>query len=163
MKAWKITAAAVCVLASAQVWGEVHISPDVPYENKDNIAERIINECTAIGKVMSENAVKAGEGKGVKFVASEDFAKQDEYVKVEIVSATSAGSAMIGHWKGIAVSAEFYRKGKLVDKTKLERHSTGGMFGGFKGSCAVLNRTATTLGKDIAAWTARVSGQPAQE
>ena len=28
----------------------------------------------------------------------------------------------------------------------------GGMFGGFKGSCSVLNRTAKVLGTDLAKW-----------
>lgn len=159
MKLWKLAVLAACVSASGQVWAEVYLSPAVPYQNEENIAVRIVRECTAIGSTLTESAVKASQRGKVKLAAAEDFAGQNEYVKAEILSATGIGSAMIGHWKGITVQAEYYRDGKLVEQTKLERHSTGGFFGGFKSSCSVLNRTANTLGKDLAAWVEQVAAK----
>jgi hypothetical protein len=40
---------------------------------------------------------------------------------------------------------------KLIKKT-FTRNSSGGMFGAYKSSCAVLNRTSKVLGSDIAQW-----------
>ena len=64
----------------------------------------------------------------------------------------SAGNAFIGHAKGMAVSATLYVDGKQVSKKTFTRNSSGGMFGAYKSSCAVLNRTSKVLGSDIAQW-----------
>lgn len=77
---------------------------------------------------------------------------QAVYAKIEIESAISAGSAFIGHWKGISLSTTLYQDGRETAQNSFKRNSTGGMFGGFKGSCSVLYRTANVLGKDIAGW-----------
>ncbi|MCL9779012.1 hypothetical protein KCG51_08365 [Neisseria subflava] len=39
-----------------------------------------------------------------------------------------------------------------VNKKTFTRNSSGGMFGAYKSSCAVLNRTSKVLGSDIAQW-----------
>lgn len=39
-----------------------------------------------------------------------------------------------------------------IDTYAGSRNSSGGIGGGFKGSCAVLERCVNTLGKDVDAW-----------
>ena len=55
----------------------------------------------------------------------------------------------------MAVSATLYVDGKQVGKKTFTRNSSGGMFGAYKSSCAVLNRTSKVLGSDIAQWVVR--------
>lgn len=140
-------------LAAASAQAEVRIAESIPYQDESMIDHRITSECTAIGSIMSESLAGTAQEKGIEVVrTADDLAAGGDYAKIEIVNAVSYGNAFIGHAKGITVSAELFRNGKSVHKTSFNRNSGGGFFGGFKGSCAVLNRTAKVLGKDMAVW-----------
>lgn len=141
------------LLAAAAAQAEIRIAESIPYQNESAIDHRITSECTAIGSMMSEALAEAAQKKGIEVVRTEGkLAGKGEYAKIEIVNAVSYGNAFIGHAKGMTVFAELFRNGKSVHKTTFNRNSGGGVFGGFKGSCAVLNRTAKVLGKDMAVW-----------
>lgn len=131
---------------------EIHIAESIPYEDEGRIDNRITSECTEIGARMSQSIEKHGKSSGLIIVRDGNTATDATYAKLQITSAMSAGNAFIGHSKGMSVYGELYRNGELVHKTTFNRNSMGGMFGGFKGSCSVLYRTANVLGKDIAKW-----------
>ncbi len=60
----------------------------------------------------------------------------------------------------MTIRAEMLKGGAVVGTTVLTRSSSGGVFGGFKGTCSILDRVAGALGKDVAVWLARgPSGQ----
>jgi hypothetical protein len=42
--------------------------------------------------------------------------------------------------------------GREIGSFTAIRYSGGGVFGGYKGTCAIVGRCAKTLGKDIANW-----------
>ncbi|MDO5074204.1 MAG: hypothetical protein Q4D63_07370 [Neisseria animaloris] len=152
MKKHTILLAAALAAASASAT-EIHIAHSIPYQDESRIDRRITSECTKIGEFMSESVAKNAAKQGITVVrTAEDLSGQHTYAKIEIDSAVSAGSAYIGHSKSISIYAELIENGEVVRKTSLMRHSGGGFMGGFKGSCAVLNRTANVLGKDIAKW-----------
>jgi hypothetical protein len=44
------------------------------------------------------------------------------------------------------------KNGKKLGDFKARRYSGGGMFGGYKGTCAILGRCVRTLGSDVAKW-----------
>ena len=136
---------------------EIHIAEQIPYKEGHNISPRITSQCTETGTILSESIAKHAAKKGITVIRSPNYESHSTYAKIEIDSATGIGSAMIGHWKGMALSGGFYQNGKESDKTTFKRHSTGGMFGGFKRSCSVFYRTANTLGKDVAGWLAAQS------
>jgi len=71
-------------------------------------------------------------------------------MKIIGLSATGGGA-----WSGpktVTVSGEMTENGKVIGTFKASRHSGGGAFGGYKGTCSILDRCAKTLGKDIAQW-----------
>lgn len=138
---------------------EIHIAEQIPYQDESRINHRITSECTDIGRILSESVVKHAAGHNITVIRSPNPENHNVYAKIEIDSAISAGTAMIGHWKGISLQSTLYRNGSEADRTTLKRNSTGGMFGGFKSSCSVLYRTANVLGKDIAGWLAAQSKQ----
>lgn len=144
-----LTLLTVLTAASA---AEIHIAEKIPYEDESRIEHKITSECTEIGSTLSESIVKHAAEKGLTVVRSAHPESQSQYAKVEISAAMSAGNAFIGHAKGISVYGVLYQDGKEVHKTTLSRNSMGGVFGGFKGSCSVLYRTANALGKDVAGW-----------
>ena len=113
----------------------------------------IVSECLEVGSIMSKSLQETAAKSDVTVVR--DGKKQGTYADIAITSAMSAGNAFIGHAKGMAVSATLYVDGKQVGKKTFTRNSSGGMFGAYKSSCAVLNRTSKVLGSDIAQWVVR--------
>lgn len=78
----------------------------------------------------------------------------DPLLKVTILSVHGIGG---GSWTGpksISVKAQIMQNGQAAQSTILQRTSSGGFFGGMTGTCAIMERIAVTLGKDIANWTA---------
>lgn len=52
------------------------------------------------------------------------------------------------------MTADLLEGGKVIRNTKINRWSVGGMWGGFKGTCSILDRTAVAIGKDLGRWVA---------
>ncbi|WP_296226613.1 hypothetical protein [Ralstonia sp. UBA689] len=87
---------------------------------------------------------------------------------VTIAAGTSAGEAKVlrlqishvlgvggGAWTGpkaITVVASLVDGGKVVRQTKINRWTLGGLWGGFKGTCSILERSAIAIGKDLGRW-----------
>jgi hypothetical protein len=79
---------------------------------------------------------------------------QGEVVRVSIVDVMGVGG---GGWTGpkaISLRVELLKDGKVQRSTHLTRTTTGGAFGGFKGTCSMLERDSSVLGKDVAKWVA---------
>ena len=142
--------ATALLFASAFASADVHIDESIPYRDKEEIDTRIVSECLEVGSIMSKSLQETAAKSDVTVVR--DGKKQGTYADIAITSAMSAGNAFIGHAKGMAVSAALYVDGKQVNKKTFTRNSSGGMFGAYKSSCAVLNRTSKVLGSDIAQW-----------
>ncbi|MGQ0587434.1 MAG: hypothetical protein ACT4PK_09570 [Gammaproteobacteria bacterium] len=131
----------------------VVIPAAVAYTNKDVIDSAIVAECNLPQKasdLLMQKLGKAGiEGKAVDQPKSDSG---DNVLLLEIASAQSGGSAFVGHFKGVTVTGKLFQKGKQVGSFVATRKSSGGAFGGFKGSCAVLGRCVDTITKDITGW-----------
>ena len=48
--------------------------------------------------------------------------------------------------------AELIDDGKVTHTTKINQWTTGGAFGGFKGTCEILERSANAITKDLNKW-----------
>lgn len=97
----------------------------------------------------------------------QEFAAKSMDVKLaDNVSASTPGKALVmritgvqgtagGAWSGakaVTVEGTLYSGGKAVGSFKAIRHSGGGAFGGYKGTCSILGRCAKAIGKDIGEW-----------
>ncbi|HEY7863336.1 MAG TPA: hypothetical protein VIE39_06745, partial [Thermoanaerobaculia bacterium] len=56
--------------------------------------------------------------------------------------------------KWMTVNGTLYDRGKQIGSFRAKRFSSGGAFGAFKGSCAIIGRCAKAIGQDIAGWLA---------
>ena len=112
-----------------------------------------IKEC-ALEQLQSEAVVKELNAAGITAQAgsSDAVPAKGRYLQLKIESAISGGNAFTGHRKQVTTSAKLFKNGKEVAQTTKSRDSSGGMWAGYKGSCSVLRRCVTVLGKDIAAW-----------
>lgn len=72
-----------------------------------------------------------------------------------------------GAWTGpkaITVNADLLDpSGNVMRHTKINRWSLGGFFGGFKGICSILDRSAVAIGKDLGRWVRDPSYQIVEE
>lgn len=131
----------------------VVIAEETPYSNKEAIDSAIVNEC-ALPKRVTELLVQALGKAGIEHKSVAD-PKPDAGANVlllEIAQAQSGGNAFVGHFKGVTVTGKLFQNGQQVASFVDTRKSSGGAFGGFKGSCAVLGRCAQAIGQDIARW-----------
>ncbi|MGO4611128.1 hypothetical protein AB4142_32840, partial [Variovorax sp. 2RAF20] len=61
------------------------------------------------------------------------------------------------------MNAELIEGGTVARHVKLNRWSIGGFWGGFKGTCSILNRSAVALAKDLNRWARDPSYVPKDE
>ncbi|MDG2527092.1 hypothetical protein P6166_17200 [Stenotrophomonas sp. HITSZ_GD] len=145
---------AVLAAGSAQAAPVSMLNP-VPYADGSIIAGKIKSECKI--EVQLAEAIKreaAAVGREVAFVPAPLSDVPGEALKLEIADAVSDGNAWIGHHKSVTVRGALLRDGAQVATFVARRNSRGGMWGAYKGSCSVLDRTVNAVGEDIAAWLA---------
>ncbi len=130
----------------------VIIKKIIPYGENAIIQASIRKEC-AIQSQLAGFIKDYSLKENVNVVLDNNANKSSEYfLDLSIVGAISRGNAFIGHNKSTSVKGVLYKKGNKIASFTGFRHSIGGLFAGFKGSCSVLGRTVDTLGKDIAVW-----------
>lgn len=136
------------------------VSPSADYAANSSVPENIKTECT-LPAAQTESVLAALTAAGIAAQAAPSAAvpAKGRFLKLEITGAISAGNMFIGHRKQVTTAARLFVDGKEVAQTSKTRDSSGGFFGGYKGSCSVLHRCTNTLGKDIADW---VKSQPAK-
>lgn len=145
-----LTATFLALLASSTAFAEgVQMQKPVPYAADNDISDSIKTEC----KLGDEIADSIKEHSTVP-ISFGDAAGSGRVLQLEIIDAVSMGNAWLGHQKFAKVRGTLLDDGVKVASFKARRNSMGGAFGGFKGSCSVLGRTAVVLGEDIAMWLA---------
>ena len=170
MKGRTLSAAgfALCAFSAVSLAAEIRVQNPVPFSETAVIASNIKAECN-IGAQLAESLKRESLVFGNEIVLGADVpdTAQGQVLKLEIVDAQSGGNAFIGHHKAASVRGELFKDGAKVasfaarrgsqrptvpDRFAARRTSMGGFGGGFKGSCAVLNRTVNAIGQDVAKW-----------
>nr|WP_298121850.1 hypothetical protein [uncultured Pseudoxanthomonas sp.] len=144
---------ALCAASSVQA-AEFKVQRSVPYGEDAIVAGSIKRECaidTQLADALARFAVAGGHQ--IELQDALDTTT-GQALKLEFHDAQSAGNAWMGHRKSVTVKGWLFRDGQQVAKFVARRNSGGGFAGGFKGSCAVLERTVTAIGKDITGWLA---------
>lgn len=129
------------------------IPAEVQFTEGGYIADNIKAECN-LPSYQATALANAMRRLGYDPVISSDapVPSDAEVLKLEISSAFSSGNAFVGHRKGMSVSGRLSKNDEQIGSFVAFRKSMGGFFGGFKGSCTVLQRCADELGDDIAKW-----------
>lgn len=150
----KLTLTAFALLFAAQASAQaLQVQRPVPYSEDGDIADNIKQECKIneqLADFIQEYAKK--NGIEVTFTGGPVDTAAGRALDVRITNAISMGNAFMGHQKGTTVAGTLYENGQKVASFKARRHSMGGAFAGYKGSCSVLGRTVKAIGEDIAGW-----------
>jgi hypothetical protein len=145
--------ACISLPPSAEANGSITISKQAPFAAGLSVPDAVRAECDLPNKVSG-------------FVR--EFAEKD-HDKVTLasnVSAKTSGRALAlkitgvmgtggGAWSGakqVTVEGILWQNGKVKGTFRATRFSGGGVFGGYKGTCAILGRCTKAIGKDVAEW-----------
>jgi hypothetical protein len=125
------------------------------------IPAAVRNEC-ALEMLLGNYALSAISRRigSVQSVTAPEQAGIDKIVQLTIIAVHGFGGGAWSGSKSMSVRADIIKGGSIVGTTVLTRSSRGGAFGGFSGTCAILDRVAGALGKDVATWLSR--GSPAR-
>ena len=136
---------------------KIYLDSKIPYYDPIVIASNIKTECSSLGNQLSDYVKKYSNEYNIEVIQVEEpkNIKEGFVLDLHIRNALSAGNAWSGHKKQVLISAELLKDGEKVDVFTASRDSMGGFWGGFKGSCSVLDRTVNTLGSDTAVWLSK--------
>jgi hypothetical protein len=149
-------AAGALVLAASPAFAQATKVPrSIPFANNAAVPEAVRNQCELNTKVPEFIAQSAGSS--VELVDGPVSRKAGRTLEMEITEVHAPGGGAFSGAKWMSVNGTLYDQGKQIGSFRAKRYSTGGAFGAFKGSCAIIGRCAKAIGQDIAGWLAAPS------
>ncbi len=132
--------------------GKVTIPKEAPYASQVSVPDAVRAECNLPGKVS--DYVKEYAGKNFDVVQADKVTAgtPGQALDLKIVNLTGTGG---GAWSGpkhVTVQGTLWENGKVKGTFTSTRYSSGGAFGGYKGTCAILGRCTKAIGKDVGEW-----------
>lgn len=127
------------------------ISP-VPFADDSGATSNVKEECTLETRLPQFIAEAAKRGVKVVVGAAPEEGAAGKYLHLEFVHILGAGGGAWSGPKSVTVEGELIENGEVIGSFTASRYSTGGAFGGYKGTCSILGRCIKAIGKDIAAW-----------
>jgi hypothetical protein len=127
----------------------VQVHKVISYAENTTAPQKVIDECELQNKIpayLSQYARKA-----VALVDGE-FSQEGRRLELEISGAHAPGGGAWSGPKSVEVLGKLYEGDTLVGDFVASRYSTGGMWGGFKGTCSIAGRCAKAIAKDISVW-----------
>lgn len=132
---------------------KTYLETPVQYLADASVINRVREECNIeelLAKRVGSSMAQLNHGEGT---VAADVSKVDgDVLRLRIARVTGVGGGGFSGPKSITVVAELLENGKVKRQTKLNRWSIGGFWGGFRGTCSILDRTAIAIGKDLAYW-----------
>lgn len=131
----------------------VYLETPVTYAPNAGVVDKVKEECKPDEMFVREASpffAKLAEGEGT--VAADGAPRDKTRVQVQITHVMGVGGGAWSGPKSMSIQATLIENGKPGRTTKLTRTTTGGAFGGFKGTCSLIERCAKALGKDLSQW-----------
>lgn len=73
-------------------------------------------------------------------------------LQMEIIGVLGHGGGIYSGPKQISVQGTLSDSGQVLGTFTAQRTTTGGAFGGYKGTCSLLGRTAKAVARDVSEW-----------
>ena len=145
-------AAGALFLAAPTAFAQATKVPrSIPFANNAAVPEAVRSQCQLQTKVPEFLAQSAGSS--VELVDAPSR-KRGAFSKWRSPKCTRPEAEPSRGAKWMSVNGTLYDRGKQIGSFRAKRFSTGGAFGAFKGSCAIIGRCAQVIGQDIAGWLA---------
>ena len=142
----KKIASIALLLVAGSAWADgVMLLKPVSYAAESSVVPKVREAC----KIEERFTTDVGDALGGTTESS-----AGRVVRVSIVDVMGVGGGAWSGPKAISLRVELLNNGKVERSARLTRTTTGGPLGGFKGTCAMLERDSGVLGKDVAKWVA---------
>jgi hypothetical protein len=130
---------------------EIQVAP-ITFQNEALVEKAIVTDCD-LPTIQFNELNKFSSKFGIALsLPTQEANTSGRVLQIQIANAIASGNAFIGHHKQLTLVGKLLENGTEVASFSAMRSSGGGAFAGFKGSCSVLHRCATTLGKDVGEW-----------
>jgi len=135
--------------ASAETYS---VSGSLPFADGSGASREVQSECKLESKLPGfiRSAAKRGITVSVTDVPLDDV--EGKVLHIEFTHVLGTGGGAWSGPKAVTVQGELREAGEVIGSFTSTRYSTGGAFGGFKGTCSILGRCVKAMGKDIARW-----------
>jgi hypothetical protein len=138
--------------------GTLIIKP-IAFKKDAYIRDAVKQECNLDGKLV-QFIEQYAAGQYANIVTDSNTAPADAQVlTIEFEDVQGAAGGAWSGAKSVVIKGSLSQKGKMLGDFKARRYSGGGMFGGYKGTCAILGRCVKTLGRDVSEWLAHPTPQ----
>jgi hypothetical protein len=127
------------------------VSP-VPFAEDSGATGKVKAECTLETRLPQFIAEAAKRGVKVVIGPAPEEGADGKYLYLEFTHVMGAGGGAWSGPKSVTAKGELIENGEVIGSFISSRYSTGGAFGGYKGTCSILGRCIKAMGKDIAAW-----------
>lgn len=143
--------AAALLLASQAPAGAagVKVLRTIPFAEGSGASEKVKDECqlqTRVPEFLSKYS------SDVELVEAGGAANTGRVLKLSISQVIASGGGAYSGSKMVTVEGTLLENGKAIGSFTATRHSGGGVFGGYKGTCSIVARCAKAIGRDIANW-----------
>ena len=145
-----LAACAVLLVSAAAVpadQGNVKVLRSIPFD-ADAASQKVQDECELQNKVPH---FLDAYSERVELVDG-SLGKSGRILELTITEVHAPGGGAFSGPKWMTVEGVLRDNGREVGSFTASRYSGGGVFGAYKGTCAIVGRCAKTLGKDIASW-----------
>lgn len=153
----RIALLALCLASAPAFAGErrpVLLETPVTYASDAGVVEQVNDECHIddmlthrVGEAL-RRLNRTGEGT----IDANSAPGDAQVLRLQITYVMGVGGGAWTGPKAISLSADLIDGGKVVRHTKFKRWSVGGLWGAFKGTCSILDRTAVIVSKDLRRW-----------
>ena len=127
------------------------VSP-IPYADDSGATANVKEECALDTRLPEFIEKAAGRRIDVVIGPAPEEGAEGTFLYMEITHVLGFGGGAWSGPKSVTATGELVQNGEVIGSFTSSRYSTGGAFGGFKGTCSILGRCIQAMGKDIAKW-----------
>jgi len=133
--------------------GNITIAKLAPFDKQVNVTDAVRAECKLPEKV-SEFVKEFADKSYDKVVLADNVSANTpgQALSMKIVGVTGFGGGAFSGAKHVTVEGTLWENGKVKGTFTAMRYSSGGAFGAYKGTCAILGRCVKAIGKDVGGW-----------
>ena len=143
---------ALCAQPGAASAGEsIKLLRTLGYSENAFVRPAIKTECN-LEQRLPESIQAYAQKNGIEIELVDKLPSSGRVLELEIADAIETGNAWTGRQKGLVIQGRLVENGAAVGSFRGRRMTSGGFFGGYKGTCSFLGRCAKTLGHDVADW-----------
>ncbi|MFL9877636.1 hypothetical protein PQR63_04555 [Herbaspirillum rhizosphaerae] len=137
----------------AQAKETLRVQVPAVFDEQTPIEPSVKAEC-AVDRILGNHVFQKVADKYPGTLQVTDPAKMEKgkVLKLTVLSVQGIGG---GGWTGpkaVTVRADLVQDGEVVQTVVKREHSRGGVFGGMRGTCSILEIVAESLGRQIATW-----------